>query len=379
MRPAIGIGWLLWRQNRVGLIGLTIYLVGALTALRLLGGALNRPGQDIAAGVLLGYALLFLAGLGSLNLFSDEQSFKPYLFTLPVRTRSLVFWHMAYPMAASIAIWLVGAWFFFVPTAGYGILFWPAALIAVLTAIWQASLWYPSAWYLRPVFVVLGVAGPALLLGQAWIRDMPIERISFWMLAVVPFAAVIAVRGVELARRGQTSRRTPKLDEMGLAGVMIERGLSGSAKTPARPFRTARAAQFWLEWRTNGMILPIMVAAIYLITIPIVTLIVGAIATGFSISDLGIGHIRTYAAFRWGFVFIPSTAFLLVSAGASIYQGTLRREGDLEPFFATRAMTSWDLVVSKIGAATQSSLGALDRDAVLSRPLAAAPSHERPS
>lgn len=345
-RAAIGIGWLLWRQNRVGLIGICAFLAVGLAALRLAAGALG-PAASIVGAVALGYALLFLAGLGCLNLFSEEQSFRPYLFTLPVRTRSLVLWHMIYPIGAAVVLWLGGAWVLFVPSVGVSILWWPTAIIAALISIWQASLWYPAAWYLRPVFIVLGLTGPALLLGQAWIRDMPIESLSPSLLAAVPVAAFVAVRGVNRARHGQNSKRLPNLAETAIAGA---------ERPKKRPFRSAQAAQLWLEWRTNGIVLPVMTGVLYLIYIPIGTLVVGGLVSGFAVSDLGIGHIQTYSAFRWVPILIPTTALLLVTAGASVLQGTVQRDRSLMPFFAGRPMTSWDLAMAKVRCATVSAL-----------------------
>lgn len=355
-RAAFGIGWLLWRQNRVGLIGLAAGLALLLGALRLYAGTHPSGGIKLLSVVILGYSLLFLAGLGCLNLFSNEQSFKPYLFTLPIKSRSLVLWHMAYPILAAIVVWLVGAWIMFVPSAGAYILWWPSALIAAFISIWQAALWYPAVWYLRPVFIVLGFAAPAFLLGQAWIRDMPIETISLCLLPAVPIAALIAVGGVERSRRGRSGRYMPNLGETGLAGVAIDHAIGLAQKRPRRPFRSGQVAQLWLEWRTNGIVLPVMTAVTYLVAIPIATLVEGELGAGFTVGDLGIGHIQTYSALRWGFIFIPGTAMLLSSVGAGLYHGTVRRDGMLEPFYATRAMTSWNLVVAKIGSATQSSL-----------------------
>ena len=79
------------------------------------------------------------------------------------------------------------------------------------------------------------------------------------VLAVALVAAYpVALAGVASARRGDPWRAWPER----------LRPWRAAARSGRRPFRSAFEAQLWYEWRCHGLVLPVAVAGILLLVLP---------------------------------------------------------------------------------------------------------------
>src|SRR5947209_15866698 len=112
--PALTIGWALWRRHRRGLSALLAWLAGVSVLYRAL------PAGDLAwlagaACVPFAAAIPYLLAAFSFGFEADvaarASGYPRRMFTLPVRTATLVAWPMLYGAAVVACTWLVLARF----------------------------------------------------------------------------------------------------------------------------------------------------------------------------------------------------------------------------------------------------------------------------
>lgn len=190
------------------------------------------------------------------DIASTDSAYSPWLLRLPVKTSSLALW----PMAAA-TVWAVGSWFLFselclrqrLPDTN---VVWPAVCIAALALLLQAILWPPvKAGSLRLVLALLLPLAEAVFGIVADAYNWSALRITEVYGAAAICAAFAAYAGLLKAR---TSPRTAsKTQESGIQTVP-----EANIRNTKKPFRSPEQAQFWLEWRMQGRILPIFTLVI---------------------------------------------------------------------------------------------------------------------
>ncbi len=274
--PALAVAWELGWRHRWGLAATLAYflalaglfqVVGADHLAQSLGNALGGEAlsrgeldvQELAQALgLLGAApltlgllhLLIMFGYGSsTNIALRESNFPARMFTLPVRTASLVGWPMAYgtaAMALTVAATVGGVLWPCGVAAPLGPL---AALAATLLAWTQAICWSPSrAAWLRAVVagLVLMIPVTAVLFGLLF--EVPTLLLTAGLVGSLPAAYAVAVVGVARARRGD-------IPEWSRLSRWVE-ALNRRLPRRRRPFSSAAGAQLWFEWRLHGAALP---------------------------------------------------------------------------------------------------------------------------
>ena len=180
--------------------------------------------------------------------FSGSRSVYPArMFTLPVTSSALVGWPMLYGSAAMVLLWVatrfLGIW---PPDADVPVI-WPLLLGPSLLAWTQALAWmpYPAAG-LRPIAMVLWLATIDAIVMIALYYRPPTHVMLAVLAPHVPLAFLVARAAVKRARAG--------------GGQAILPVRTGKIASPPRPFPSAKAAQFWFEWRQHGRALPALVA-----------------------------------------------------------------------------------------------------------------------
>ena len=198
----------------------------------------------------LGFALVYLAYVFSFTDLGERgraSSFPAWMFTLPARTSTLILWPMLSGAVVFAAIWIAATRFLFWPAELDVPMWWPALALAA-TVMWlQALDWSPLGLWLKALLAVGVLAG-------LWVGLLMTEaRLDHVLLlgGFVPTAFVAAWLSVSRARRGGLTAWTGwrKVGEWGAAVLPRRR----------RPFDSPAAAQFWMEWRQNGVLLPLMV------------------------------------------------------------------------------------------------------------------------
>jgi hypothetical protein len=252
--PVQALNWQIWSQHRWGLAGALLIVAGicampqAYPPARLTSD-IGNTGMPVMMAILMpfGFVILYLAYAFShaeLGHREGSSGFPRWMLTLPVRTPWLVFWPML-SVAVTVALtWLAVGWFALNQVGLDVPLVWPALGLAC-TLVWiQAVDWSPLGFLSKALVACVVLAGlwTGLLRGEthmATVAALP---------AILLLGFVAGVAGVSRLRRGGRSR-----------GLMLGRA-------PAlrwwmgreRRFATAQQAQFWLEWRRNGSLLPVL-------------------------------------------------------------------------------------------------------------------------
>jgi hypothetical protein len=253
---ALALNWQIWGRHRWGLAGALVIVAGICALPQAyppakLTSNVAGTGIPFMLAILMpfGFVILYLAYVFShaeLGKHVGASGFPSWMFTLPVRTAWLVLWPMLSAAVTVALTWLAVAWFALNKVGLEVPLVWPALGLAC-TLVWiQAVDWSPLG------FISKALAAGAVLAGL-WIgliRDETHDALFAALPVILLLGFVAGSAGVNRLRRGRRSR-----------GAAI-------AKAPALRLRigrewrfaTAQQAQFWLEWRRNGSLLPMLAA-----------------------------------------------------------------------------------------------------------------------
>ena len=332
--PAFGLGWLLYQRHRLGLTLFAIYMVFLAIASHLPPSLYSEAAMRVLTTP-FGFGLLYLMGIfanADSDLASTRSGYASPLFILPVRTRSLIIWPMLYGGVSVALVWVAFAVLILVPQGQSAYVWWPATLLAALTACLQALSWYPVPLpYLRGILAFALLAALTGLGALGSVSRLAAVTLSAIFLLIIPLAGLIAARGVALARQGENREQT-WLPERRQESVVRRR------------FASPAQAQLWLEWKRNGLLLPLLTLLICLLfALPLAT--IGKSAG----TPLGIGGIEVHFAARLWLVCLlwaPLTA--MVIGCCPVKSETFRPDLTLQPFLATRPLSSLDIVLAKL-------------------------------
>ena len=309
-----------------------------------LGGLLLNP--DIVshrafAFVMFMFALVgfTLVALRQYDSRQDRLGFPMALYIRPISTAYMVAVRMTLDIATAIGLYV-----------GLSLLVWavsgvtlplaiPIVYLAVIAAWTEAILWSLGGSALLLSVIGLGIEYMLFL----WLcigllvedPDTPIEDLTWRILSAIPLTALayaVAVIGVRFDRRGDRLRLARLAEWIGDRIHAMRRA--------DREFRSARAAQFWLEWHRKGQLLPIL------------NLLALAIYAGLAMLTKEIS-LADGLAFLWGLglvnvVFFPILVAMLVN--------TKERGASQDLFWATRPVTDNMLLLVRLRVAIASLL-----------------------
>jgi hypothetical protein len=331
--PAAAITWQLFHRHRLG-FGLLFAYALLLVASRALASGMSVDGRFnlliLGALLPLGWFGFYFVGVFSFGMDGDlmaRQSMYPRrMFVLPASTPSLTFWPMFWGAASVSVLWLIFRFLAPLPPGLKLATVWPmAAMVATLMWI-QTFSWlsYPLSGariaITAAVLTVNNISGMFAL--ENGVGEGPMLAIY---LPQIPFAAWLAWVAVRRARRGESFERVA--------------GESRSEGSPARrSFGSSRAAQRWLEWRSFGWSLPLMVA----IVLP------------FELLVLYVMREAPRAVYEILIGILLQTPFLALFVATSMSRSSA--EESRTTFFFTRPVASAALVLSKFRVAFASTL-----------------------
>jgi hypothetical protein len=345
--PALGLGWTLWQRHRIGFCILGAYLLLLLTLVHGFPGLLSRPAMGMLM-VPLCFGMLYLMGAFAgmdADLSATTSGYPTYLFTVPTRTGTLVFWPMFYATVTMALAWLVFDGAIVVPQGEGDLLWWPAAMFAALQACLLALAWTPVPLpNLRWMVAFVVMVGVVLLgvLGYS-IYHLADGLLSMLYLAIVPIAGGVAFWGVGVARQGEHRERSwwPESHEK---DVSLDPAHS-------KPFATAAQAQFWLEWKRNGLQMPLLALLDCLFLS-----VIGYCAPS-GLVPLGVGTLRISSQLRLMPICLLAPLVCALIVGCTPRKSeTFRKDLTLQPFLATRPLSSIGITLAKFRMAACSTL-----------------------
>jgi len=281
------MAWELWARNRSGIRAFVACLLGlSLGACWLPHGAAREPIFPLSV-ILFALASVSLASVVMHCEYREgtlSAGYPSRMFTLPVRTSVLVAWPMLYGTVALTLLWLAMVLLVWRP-AGIEPAWWVVPLLAVALAWLQAIFWAVpgsplakilAACVILPAlkmtleFVATSVAlfvDPQSRLDRAAFLENRHLIITTFSLGFLPLAYAVAVGGVACDRRGMRP-------DWSWTGRLLERAANWLPQR-RNPFSSAVSAQFWIEWRCKGFVLPLFpacfLAFITLVVVPFVS------------------------------------------------------------------------------------------------------------
>ena len=355
--PAVALAWEIYRPQQAAFLSL-IALMVLCAGYRWLAQGAGRDGWfPECCVVLLG---LSLAACFVLFKFTESDrrerftGFPSRLFTLPIRTIWLLTLPMLYGAIMVVLVYLAWAGLVLRPAnPGHFPFLFPSLYLATGMVCFQAIVWSLAT---KPILrlLVLGIWGAALttswlsfspLMGQAQVGTTLAEMLhvsvqtaqSGVLLATGATAFGIAWWSVARQRHG-VRFKFPRF-RLGLDW------LAERFRTKRKPFGSPQAAQFWFEWRRNGMLLPLILGALLLvITVPFFTL-----APFFGRA----GAETTTITLAWMLVLPFALAFIIGQGfGKTNFWGQgLGKELGVPQFIAVRPFTAGDWLGVKLRAA----------------------------
>jgi hypothetical protein len=336
--PALAIAWEIWAARRAGFLAVFLALPCCALLFHLFADALRRS-EVLRAACLVPmvvslFLLFFLFNYTETDARGKRSGFPARLFTLPARTVFLVSCPLLYAVGTVVGVYVVWARVVYPPLGLTLPVAWPALYLAAGMAGYLGTLWGLSGYRFSRV-IALSVFGAALPM-VAFLTSLPEAKSAFpWLREEVLAAGLVAVIvcgyagalvGVGVQRhgggRGWTGWRKPF---QALADALPRR---------RRPFASAAGAQFWYEWRLNGLYLPGCVAFIQVGFI-------GPLLWGWGTSP---GFALPTAC--WG---LALPLLLAVFVGPLTARLDFRAGRDSFPLFlGTRPVSSGDLVLTKL-------------------------------
>ena len=333
----LAMTWELLRRGRrlacwaIGMIlGCAVVAFSASDKTRLLDNF--EPGLYLLmiSSLILVFAIFHQA---EFNARKNWHGFPYRMFTLPVGTSVLVIVPMVTGVAVVELVYLAWAELVFKPLHN-PISFWPAAVLAAALPCYQALVWSLAGFRITRL-IALAFAGmffmdlgafPAFPTMLPWPVDKVLPALGIF-LTIMAFAAFFAGWiALERQRRGGGRGHGWCQARMGFILDALPR-----RKTD---FASEAAAQFWLEWRWIGWLLPSCTsAAIVLIFLPV---------GWFSRTDAG----ATLWILGWALA-LPAILATAVGVGFStpdFWSGGVA----IHPFQAVRPISSEDIVVAKL-------------------------------
>lgn len=368
--PALALTGQVWRRHRLGLtICAGVWLVMVALAF-VVPPAVSHAGPE--DGPLLAAHFIFLIGSfvpvisyvicafvynrdGPLE--DRESAFPKWTFRLPVRTASLVAWPMLQATAVTTAVWV--AWNVTVlgPTGLDVPLLWPALVVAAVMAWLQAVSWYPHPLPLVRIVTLMFAVGMIALIPICGINSELGPTVWMPLLAAfVPAAYGVALVGVSKARRGDTPEWTwPQ---------RLWKAVRDSLPRRRTGFDSGLQAQAWFEWRVRGISIPIIIAVLLVVWVPV--FVIGAPSIKKVVSPetptlmAVTGALTTPGLFLIGLVgFLPLYMGLLgLDLGGVLYKGQWIHDAraGCHPFVGLRPLSDGEIVLAKMRMAARCTL-----------------------
>lgn len=275
------------------------------------------------------------------DMASTASAYSPWLLRLPVKTSALAFWPIAAAATWAPLSWIIFVEFYLHPLGIHFPAAWPAAAFAAFGLSLQAILWVPVK--RGNVRLVLSIALPmaialfGLMVAPFWSQTLLLAI----YLGVAAICAGCAWYGVIQARTAPAGGYQLS-DSVGFGND------TAVILNTKKPFASPRAAQFWLEWRRQGRVLPIATGiAMIALSLPLVW---------HADMDYFWGD-RTVATNIWvstAIPFLPWIPLLFATViGMGLRKSDLRgTQGVYHVYYATRPVKSIELYYAKIKALT---------------------------
>jgi hypothetical protein len=342
---ARGIALYLWmRFRRMFLVIAGLWLASALADQLFLAGRITTFGDAIQPSHLV--TMLMVPGLLVFAPMMAISEVDETLWTLPVRTETLIGWLMFYGGGTAALFWIANAVFIWRPAGLDAPIWWPAAMLAAVQAAALAIRCQPFTFgTLHALIYSICTVLMVLTGGIAASNGAPSAVIVAGFLALTPLAYILGVVGAKWTRCGET------IGGAGIEDLKDTRPLRGK-------FGSEQHAQAWYEWRSHGFYIAAAVAGLGALTLPVLVIPLVSEIHIITLLTHGTRHVsaNTWATGVPPFLVGALLYFALVIGCAS--PGMRESDKTLSPFLATRPLDCAGLVAAKLRSAALSAAAA---------------------
>jgi hypothetical protein len=341
--PTLALSWQLWGRHRLGLATVLLFLVALAVTFNVVPAGTLESRHGALVSIQFVIALIYVGAVFAYGfesqLESRDSTFPARMFTLPVRTLTLVGLPMLQGMATVALLWLAWARFVLQPVGVQISLLDTTLLAAAFVAVLQAVLWSPFGLpWVRVIVAVLLLPLLALAPQLGPIFGLSEPLLIGLYAALIPLSAAAALAGVAHARHsaGSVWRGLPRT-----------RPLVGPAPTGRWiAFPSPARAQLWYEMRRHFLPFPLAVGAFTALVL--VLLLLAGWPLEPSARLFLIGNLISYPL-----LFAPFFGCFLGRTGTTAANPYL-----LASFTATRPMPCSAVIAAKLKVATLSTLAA---------------------
>jgi hypothetical protein len=297
IRCGVTIMSAIWHRHQRSLVGIftVAMLFGAVFRVLVVSpeNEIVRTIRNLGMGLSI-FLTFVICGFTEADRKVRSWGFPARLFTLPVSTWALVGAPMLFGILTIGLVYL--AWAGFALSDQELPLTWPLLYLGVGMICYQCVLWSMARFRITRI-IVLGYAGALFAMGwmafrvgggaassSDWDLSDATRRVLLWMLVAMGVVAYGVARiAVDVQRRGGLGRwrfgrwtKAPAEVDLARAGNdalregRMERDARGEVGSfQPRRFGSGYDAQFWLEWRRHGKLLPLATAGVlFMIMIP---------------------------------------------------------------------------------------------------------------
>jgi hypothetical protein len=342
--PAIGVGYFFWRRLRWPLAGMLAYALLLAVLAHVFAHAEFLPAIQMIGAIPIVFATVHFLGVftyGPSDFGASPSGFPRYMLVQPARAASLVGWPMLYGTVTVGLLWalifcaMLGPSELSGPAAPYGA-FFVAALAWFQVAAWCS---FPVP-IIRAIFTICAII--LLVVAGAAMKYFEFSRagIISGYLAITLAAYGFGVFALWRARHGEGQTWN----------IMALFDFLTSALPRRTSFPSARRAQLWYELRRNSLYLPGMTLLMF---IPMLLPLLGKANHPLSIAE---HSLDTRMLVLLTMIACPICFAAAVSMALGKFDFWSNKVPSFTPFFATRAFSTSDFIVTKWLAAAVSTL-----------------------
>jgi hypothetical protein len=341
--PTLALSWQVWGRHRVGLALVGLFLVALAVTFNVVPAGTLESRHGALLSIQFVIALIYVGAVFAYGfesqLESRESTFPARMFTLPVRTLTLVGLPMLQGMATVALLWLAWARFVLQPVGIELSLLDTTLLAAAFVAVLQALLWSPFGLpWVRVIVAVLLLPLLALTPQLGPLFGVPQSAMLVLYAALIPLSAAAAFAGVSRARHASGGD---------LRGLLRTRPAVITASAwQQRRFPSPARAQLWFEMRRHLLPFPLAVGAFTALVLTLLLL------TGWPL-ERGARLFLSGNLVSYPLLFAPFFGCFLGRTGTTAANPYL-----LASFTATRPMPCSAVIAAKLKVATLGTLAA---------------------
>jgi len=355
--PALGLVLSIWNRHRQGILAVYIYLAFLCVAVRFSHDLLANADYFFTISLVdapLLFAFVYLVGTftgAGADIVSGKSGFPTHFNLLPITSRTIVNVLAIFSVSVLVSTWAIVDSFVLAPI-GQSIAL--AATLPTIVAgllLLQMLVWTPLGVPFVRIPLALCIVGVTIAsMSYEAQNSVPVPLVVGAPVIVFVVGLLCSYQSVAMTRCGDKLPWDTQLDDQ-----VVEPVTTAAASGFGSPFK----ALLWMEWRTHGRVLPVVVGSICLLSLAAFFEKGAYPLDPIARSMDGPGMIRgpLWLMIGQGIPFVVLWMAACVSGSGSKSEEK-NKEAIINPFAAVRPSSVGTLISAKFGAAALATLWA---------------------